>query len=154
MALTGVQEVTICVCLSVCLLQSALSSSFWLKSSSNQSEISQQSVSSQRAVGQQSVSKQNSSSPQAGFKLTSSWLQANFEQTLKYFKQSLSSCQEHYKIINNRIESVCILFQICLFLFVCIKICFRMTRTDLVFWKELLGKKIIFQPWENHKVLF
>ena len=65
------------LCPSVCLLQSALSSSFWLKSSSNQLEISQQSDSSWPAVGQQSVSCQS-----VDFKQSSSRLQADLKQTL------------------------------------------------------------------------
>ena len=40
-------------------VQSSQSSSFWLKSSSNQSGISQQSVSTQRAIREQSVSTQS-----------------------------------------------------------------------------------------------
>ena len=61
---TGTQGVTMSVRLSVCLsvrdkfVQSSQSSSFWLKSLSNQSGISQQSLSTQRALRQHSDSTQ------------------------------------------------------------------------------------------------
>ena len=52
LAPTGAQEVTLCVRPSVRhkVVRSTKSSSFWLKSSSNQSGISQQSVSTQKAL--------------------------------------------------------------------------------------------------------